>query len=197
MTDVSIYVAAITAGAGIVGGAIPLVLTVIRDARTAERDRRERRGEVKRQALLDILGAAGELQTSLETAARYHGSEMGAMLATARSLAATVQRHAVNVALLEPQLLAGPAQQLADAAGRLVAAVTANTDLRAGELLRPPDFTELNERAASFRQIAVADAERQAKSQVSPPDRATGRRLGPGRPGSGQSRADDGAARDQ
>src|SRR5713226_7571226 len=80
MPDVSIYVAVIAAGAGVLGASIPQVAMFARDARRDERDRRERRAETRRQACLDLLRAGGELRTRLANAAQNHGTEFKAGL---------------------------------------------------------------------------------------------------------------------
>jgi hypothetical protein len=158
MPDVSVYVAVVSAGAGVAGAAIPQIAFVVRDVRQAERDRHERRAEAKRKACLDLLRSAGELRTQVANAAQYHGDEMGTRLADIRKYAAAAQLHAVNVALLAPRKLAEPAQRLAAAASRLAAAAADGTDLRVNEMIRPPDFTELDETFTTFQKIAVADA---------------------------------------
>ncbi len=158
MPDVSIYVAVITAGAGVAGAGIPHFAIVARDVRLAERDRRERRAAAKRQACLDLLRSAGELRMQVANAAQYHGDEMGTRLADVRKSAAAAQLHAVNVALLAPRKLGEPAQRLAAAASRLATAAADGTDMRVQEMIRLPDFTELDENFTAFRQIAVANA---------------------------------------
>ena len=66
MADVPIYVAAITAGAGLIGALIPQAALVIREVRQAEKDRRERFVTAMRDACVELLGAAGELRTLAE-----------------------------------------------------------------------------------------------------------------------------------
>jgi hypothetical protein len=98
--DVSIYVALITAGAGVAGAAVPQIAAVARDVRLAERDRRERRADTLRQACLKLLRAAGDLRTQVANAALYRGGEMGAQLAKITSSSATVQLHAASTRYL-------------------------------------------------------------------------------------------------
>ncbi len=154
MADVSIYVALITAGAAVVGAAIPQVAIVARDVRQSERDRRERRVESRRQACLDLLRAVGELRTQVANNAQYHGNEMGARLAEVRKCAAAAELNAVSVALLDPDKLAEPAEQLAAAASRLAAVAAESTNLSLGNMIHAPDFTELDETIVTFRRIA-------------------------------------------
>jgi hypothetical protein len=158
MPDVSLYVALITAAAGVGGAAIPAVAVLIRDVRQAERDRNERSAEAKRQACIDLLSAAGELRTRLANTAAYQGTEMGARLAEVRECDAAVQLHAASVALLPTGKLAKPAEGLAAEASLLTTTATAeeNIDKRAGEMLRKPDFTGLDTSIKTFREIAIA-----------------------------------------
>ena len=160
MPDVSLYVAVVTAAAGVGGAAIPAIAVLIRDVRQAERDRRERNAEAKRQACLGLLSAAGELRTRLDNTAAYQGTEMGARLAVVRECDATVRLNAVSVAMLAGGKLAEPAEQLATAASSLVATATAaeNIDTQQGEMLRKPDFTGLDISIKAFGQIAIADS---------------------------------------
>jgi hypothetical protein len=158
MPEVSLYVAAITAAAGVSGAAIPAVAVLIRDVRQAERDRRERHAEAKRQACLDLLRAGSELRTRVANAAQYHGTEMSALLAQIRECDAAVQLHAVGVALLASGKLAGPADDLAAETSRLSAAAADNADPDAGVMAIEPDPAELNDSITAFRKMAVADA---------------------------------------
>jgi hypothetical protein len=78
--DVSLYVAAITAGAAVLGAGVSFIPVYLRDVRHADQDRRERHAETRRQACLDLLGAAEGLRTSETNAVDYHGEEMSARL---------------------------------------------------------------------------------------------------------------------
>src|SRR5712692_10538692 len=78
--DVSLYVAAITAGAAVLGAGVSLIPVYLRDVRQDAQDRRERHAETRRQACLDLLGAAEDLRTSVANAVDYHGEEMSARL---------------------------------------------------------------------------------------------------------------------
>jgi hypothetical protein len=162
MPDVPLYVAAITAAAGVAGAAIPAITILIRDVRQAERDRRERSVEAGRQACLDLLRAASEVRTRVANAADYHGNEMGARLAEIRECDAATQLHAVSVALLAPEKLTEPAALLADAAGGLVAVAEQNTNIDRGVMVPRPGFTELDEELKAFRRIVMANAAERA-----------------------------------
>ena len=156
MSDVSIYVAVISAGAAIAGAAVPQIASVVKEGRQADRDRRERQTDALRQACLAIWGAAGELRTLVANAARYQGDEMEDRLAKIRSSAEAVQLQAVNAALLAPHTLAGPAQQLAEAAAYLADEAAAHTDVRVKAMSSPPAFTGFDQYAEEFRKQAVA-----------------------------------------
>jgi hypothetical protein len=156
MADVSIYVALIAAGAGVIGAAIPQ--TAI--ARQARRDKREREATAWRSACLDLLGAVGELRTQIANNFEYHGSDMAERLAQVRRCATAAQQHAteVSVSWMVPRRLVAPAQGLAAAASRLAVAAASETRLDQGAMVRLPDFTELEHCADEFRRIVIAEA---------------------------------------
>jgi|CZLB01.1.fsa_nt_gi hypothetical protein len=158
MTDISIYVTLITAALS--GAAIPAITVQIRDVRRAERDRRERKAEAKRQACLDLLGAAGELGTRVANTAQYIGVELGVRQAEIRESEAAVQLRSAAVALFYPGALTEPAERLVAAASSLAAAAVApdNTNTLAGEIIRKPDFSVFDKSVADFRRAAVDDA---------------------------------------
>src|SRR5258708_5298581 len=128
MTDVPIYVAVITAGAGIIGAAIPQVAGVFRDVRQAERDRRERSTDATRNACVELLRAAGELRILAENMSNYRGDANGmrARVDQARSQAEATRLHAASVAMRVPDKLAGPAEKVAVAASGLADEVVRN-----------------------------------------------------------------------
>ena len=63
MADVPIYVAVITAAAGLIGALFPQASLVIREVRQAEKDRRERFATATREACVNLLQTSGELRT--------------------------------------------------------------------------------------------------------------------------------------
>jgi hypothetical protein len=156
--EVSIYVAAITAAAGVLGAAIPQVPVLIRDVRQAAQDRRERHADTRRQACLDLLSAAGDLQTDVANAGQYHGEEMRDKLAEIRKSAAAVKLHAASIELLAPQTLAATADRLAKEAAKFAALAVANTDLTLNQMIEVPDPGELDNATEAFREQAVAEA---------------------------------------
>ena len=129
----------------------------MRDVRQAERDRRERTTEAKRQACLDLLRAAGELRARVADNTQYTGDQLGAWLAGLRKGEAAVHLSAANVALLAPQTLADPADYLARAAGQLAAKAAKDID-KQSRTIRQPDFTGFDESVAAFLRKAVANA---------------------------------------
>jgi hypothetical protein len=157
MIDVPIYVAIITAAAGIIGAAIPQAVTVIRDVRQAERDRRERSDGATRDACVALLRAAGELRTLTESISSYRGDANGmrARVEEVRSGAEATRLHAASVSLQSPDSLAESADAVASAASELADDVVRNTDLNQGVPIGDPDVTKLVERIADFRHAAV------------------------------------------
>jgi hypothetical protein len=157
MVSVSIWVAVVTAGAGIIGAAIPQVATVIRDVRQAERDRRERSASATRDACVALLRASGEMRTLTESIRSYRGEPNGMRerVEEARRRAEATRVHAAEVSMLAPARLAGPADQLASAASDLADDVVRNTDLNQGVPIGSPDVTKLVECIAAFRSAAV------------------------------------------
>jgi hypothetical protein len=158
MADVSIYVAAISAGAALIGTAIPQLSTAIRDSRKAERDRREQNAQTRRQASMELLRAAGQLRARVADYYDHHGEDMAARLAEVRGCAAETQLCAASVALLPPGSLADEANAVAAATGALAAAAAKNTGLRLGAMSGSPDFRSLDECVENFRKRAEAEA---------------------------------------
>jgi hypothetical protein len=157
MTDVPVYVAMITAAAGIIGAAIPQAATVIRDVRQAERDRRERSDIATHDACVALLRAAGELRTLTESIRGYRGDANGmrARVEEVRSRAEATRLHAASVSLQAPDSLAESADAVASAASELTDDVVRNTDLNQGVPIGDPDVTKLVEGIADFRHAAV------------------------------------------
>jgi hypothetical protein len=158
--DVSLYVAAITAGAAVLGAGVSLIPVYLRDVRQAGQDRRDRHADTRRQACLDLLGAAEDLRVTVANAADYHGAGMPARLAQIRQYAAAVQIHAAKIELLAPGTLATAADVLAKAAGRFAAQAAVSTNLKLNQMVAAPDPTELVEAIEAFRKQAVLDAAR-------------------------------------
>jgi hypothetical protein len=157
MADVPVYVAIITAGAGIIGAVIPQAAAVIRDVRQAERDRRERSATMTRDACVALLRAAGEVRTLTESIRSYRGDADGmrARVEEVRSRAEATRVHAVEVSMQVPAELAEPADQVACAASDLADDVVRNTDLNQGVLIGDPEVTKLAECITAFRYAAV------------------------------------------
>jgi hypothetical protein len=159
MPDVSVYVAVVTAAAAVAAAAVSQIPVYVRDVRQAGQDRRERHAKIRREACLDLLGAAEDLRTSVANAVDYHGEEMSARLADIRNVAAAVQGHAAKIELLVPGTLAGTAERLASVAGQFAATAVANTDLDLGHMV-VTDPAGLAEAIEVFRKQAVLEAAR-------------------------------------
>jgi hypothetical protein len=157
MTDVPIYVAVITAGAGIIGALVPQATTLIRDVRQAERDRRERYTTAGRAACVELLRAAGELRVLTETLGSYRGDANGmrARVAEVLGKAEATRLYAASVSLQAPGKLAAPAKQVAEAATNLANEVVRGTNLDHGVLVDNPDMSKLAGCIDGFRNEAV------------------------------------------
>jgi hypothetical protein len=157
MVDVPIYVAIITAGAGIIGAAIPQVTTVLRDVRQAERDRRDRSATATRIACVALLQASGEVRTLTESLRSYRGDANGMRerVEEVRGRAEATRVRAAEVSMLVPARLANPADRVASAASDLADDVVRNTNLNEGVLVGDPDVSKLTDCIAAFRQAAV------------------------------------------
>jgi hypothetical protein len=162
MTDVSIYVAVISAVAGVGGATIAQVTTAFREGRQVKRDRQERHAAATRQACVKLLRAAGNLRALVANNYSYHGNEMGARLEQVRRYAAATQLHAVSVSLLVPESIAESADLLATAAGSLADWTVSNTNLEQGSMIREPNFRQLDDCVKAFRTKVVGDAKRLA-----------------------------------
>lgn len=161
MAEVSIYVAAITAAAGVAGASISQIPIFVHDFRQTKQDRRERNAGAMRQACLELLDSVGNLETEVANAGQHRGEGMGAQLATIRKYAAAVKLNAASIELLKPQVLAAPADRLAKEAEKFAVAVVANENLNADQMLiTTPDSGELDKAVEAFRVRAVAAADR-------------------------------------
>lgn len=157
MADVPIYVAAITAGAGLIGALIPQAALVIRDVRQAEKDRRERFATATREACVELLGAAGDLRTLVENIRSYRG-DAGGMRARVEEVlnhAEATRLYAASVSLLVPGRLATPADTVAAAARALADDVVRNTNLDRGVSIDRSDTRALDTCITDFRDEAV------------------------------------------
>lgn len=151
----SLWVPVISAGSGILGAAVSPVSASFNKARKVSLKRYDRqRGDVQ-VACTNLVRSAENLQVQVENNAKYHGPEMSARLERVRQLGADVNVHAATVAMLVPDEFADPAAELMGAAGRVVVATAANTDLNLGVCVREPDLTELSACLGDFRKRAV------------------------------------------
>lgn len=157
MTDVPIYVAVITAAAGLIGALIPQAALVIREVRQADKDRHERFATATRDACVNLLRAAGELRTLAENIRSYRG-DAGGMRARVEEVlnhAEATRLHAASVSLLVPGRLAAPADKVAAAGRALAQDVVRNTNLDRGVSIGFADTRELDTCMTDFRNEAV------------------------------------------
>jgi hypothetical protein len=157
MADVPIYVAAITAAAGLIGALIPQAALVIREVRQAEKDRRERFATATRDACVNLLQTSGELRTRVENIHSYRGdaSGMRTRVEDVLSQAEATRLHAASVSLLVPGRLAEPANKVAAAARALAEEVVRNTNLDRGVSIDTSDTRALDTSITDFRDEAV------------------------------------------
>jgi hypothetical protein len=162
MTDVSLYVALITAGAGVFGAAVTQGAVTLRESLGAKRDRQERHKRAAREACENLLRAAGDLRTQVVNNQGFSGDRaaLSARLEKVREYAAAAQLHAVSVALLLPERTAQKADDLAAAASSLADWAAANTYPELGGMDKKlqPDFGVLNACITAFRTEAVENA---------------------------------------
>jgi len=162
MADISIYVAAISAVAGVGGATLSQYLAAFREGRQAKRDRQERQETATRKACEKLLRAASDLRTQVANNRSFRGDRvaMSARLEKVREYEAATQVNAVSVGLMAPGQLAKPADQLAGAARSLALAAAQNTNLDEGWVPVDPDFTELDTCVDAFKKQALDHASR-------------------------------------
>jgi hypothetical protein len=158
MTDVSVYVALISAGSALIGTAIPLVVTAFRESGQAKRDRQERGAQQRRDASMELLRAAGDFRARIADLYDHHGEDMDERMADVRRSEANVSLCAASVALLPPGTLADPANAVATAAHVLVTAAEENPGLSLGAMTGKPAFQPYDDSVVAFRKDAVAEA---------------------------------------
>jgi hypothetical protein len=157
MADVPLYVAVITAGAGIVGAAIPQAGILLSDFRRANRDRRDRSDAAAQNSCIEMLRASSTLSVNVENLCTYRGNPDGlrSRLEEVRKDLADTRLQAVSVGMLAPSPLTEPAEQLAEAAGRLVEVVQTSFDVNRSVMVGEPDVGPLNALISVFRTEAV------------------------------------------
>ncbi len=162
MADVPIWVAVITAAAGIIGAAIPQIAIVVRDVRQGERDRRERLATATLDACVELLRAAGELRTLSEGIRSYRGPADGmrARIDEVRSHAEATRLNSARVSMQAPEL-AEAAYQVATAGSALTHNVVEGTDAVTGVFVGELDLDKLVRCLADFQDKAVKQAQGQ------------------------------------
>jgi hypothetical protein len=165
MPDVSVVATVIsTTGTllGALGGvALTYGVTVRREEAQASRQRKDQRTQARRQAYVDLLGTATQLQVEIEIAGQRHWKDMNVRLAAIQEHAVTAGVHASRVALLSPET-AEAARALASAAVLLAAATAKHTNMgdEGGQITRPADFTEFDDCLKRFSDAAAQDREK-------------------------------------
>src|SRR5262245_15517265 len=158
MADVSVYVAVISAAAGIIGATTPQAITAIRDGRRAERHRQERIARARQEACVQLLDTVLNLRVHVADYYDSRGDQMTALLADIRQCAANAQVEALRLGLMVGVGdLDKAAERLVQAAGRLADAAEAVVGRNLGAPAQPADFGELDECTAVFRVLAKGD----------------------------------------
>ena len=157
MTEVPIYVALITAGAGFLGALVPQAGIFFREIRQRDRDRRDQYVAQARDACLDLLRASGALSAHVKNMNTYRGDRIGLYLRLdeARGYLADIQLHAASVGMAAPSALTGPARELADMAGIIAKSVEEITGLDNAEMLAKTDTRPFDELISAFQKEAV------------------------------------------
>jgi hypothetical protein len=170
MANVSEITTAISTAGTLVGALGGVALTygvgARREERRSDRERQDHRAQERRQAYLDLLGAAAQLKVQVEIAGQCFWSDMDARLAAIQGHATSASLHAARAALFRPGAVADAAEALATAAGQLAAATARDTEMRThderflgGKMTTPPDFASLDECVRRFYVAAAKDAE--------------------------------------
>jgi hypothetical protein len=162
VTDVSIYVALITGLTGAVGASTPQIAIVWRESKQAKRERQEREVSGRRQAYIELLGAAADLRTRVANTATYGGDEILVRLAEIRSSAAEVDVKAAKVAFVAGEL-ATPAGIVASATAELAADAIELTNTTTG-VMSTPGFAAFDTAVAAFRSEAIGNADNDQKN---------------------------------
>jgi hypothetical protein len=185
MADVSIYVALISALAGVTGAAIPQVAIVVRDVRQSDRNRQDHYDDAIRQACLGLLRAVSDLRT-LVANVQAHRDDMATWLADVDGLAGEAKLQATEVSLLVNDERAQAAEQVANAADDVAAAIKKDARIGLGDVIREPNFHRLDGCVDVFRALVISAEQRPAS-----PDRRRSRGRGAGpRPGDGAKALD-------
>jgi hypothetical protein len=166
--SVPIYVALITAGAGLLGALVPQAWIVFKEIWQRERDQRDQYLAQARGACLDLLRASLALSAHVKNMNSYRGDRAGLCerLEEARGHLADIQLSAASVGMAAPALLTEPARQLAAAAASLTKSVEEVTDLDNAEMLDRPDTGPLDELISAFQAMAVANVNRQRGAEL-------------------------------
>ena len=161
MGDASVAVAAISAGAALLGATIPLISAAYQDSQRTRREREEKYDNDLRAACVDLLRAVGDLRDQIADNYFYPGgAEMGDRLARVRHCLTAAKVHAASVTLLAPSALAQPVAELIEAADRLTAMAVQATDRKLRAANQAPDFADLDACVTAFSDQAVAHARR-------------------------------------
>jgi hypothetical protein len=157
VTNVSIYVAAITGATGLFAALSPQLALAYREGRQARRDRQDREVGDQRQAYLELLATAAQLRTQVANYYEHKGPGLRDRLAEVRKLAADTEQNAVRVQLLA-SVFSQLAGDLAAAATGLAKRTIRDTDqsLDAIKSDTRPEYEQLDDCAQAFRRAVTA-----------------------------------------
>ena len=166
MSDV--LVAVVSGGFTLIGVAIPIVISALKDNEKDKRDH-QARAELERQRLLqenqrllqeqrkecaDLLRMARDFRVAVENSYESRGADKTKRAWGIRQSAADISGRADEIGMLVPELNAA-AEALANAARDLVGIVTDEKSLSLGASTQRPDTAELSRRMTAFKLAAM------------------------------------------
>jgi hypothetical protein len=153
-----VLVAVVTALATLIGVAMPLVLSAVKDKRDSQE-----RAALEHQRLLQerrtecaaLLRVARDFGVKIQNSYEYHGADMTERAWDIRQRAADISGQADQIGLLIADL-SSVADVIADEVNRLVGIVADPRSLALGSSTqtKPPDIAELGRRITAFKSAA-------------------------------------------
>jgi hypothetical protein len=167
MTDIPLWVPAITAVAPIIAVTIPLVINAIRDDRRDERAVEERLSRDRqrdtrklREECAELLGAGHDFKVLVENDLEYNGPQKAERGWEIRARASALSKRADVIGMLLPGLVAA-ADTLSAAAARLVPSIAGDEARLLGGSTARPDFAEYDRCLNAFKEAAMRELARE------------------------------------
>jgi hypothetical protein len=161
MTDIPLWVPAITAVAPIVAVTIPLVINAIRDDRRDMRvyegrlaQERQRDTRRLREECATLLGTAHDFQVLVENDYEYSGPEKNERGWEIRQRAGDIAKQVDQIGILVPGLVAA-ADALGAAAALLVPTLADDKGRQHGGSTKRPDLTDFEQSLKEFKATAI------------------------------------------